>query len=445
MKYNRTTSTAELETAVEAYWYPNPFPNPDGFTRGFVRALMPHCAKTYGGYPSENMTIALMRCAEELYEQEELPQIEFERKYPTTPIGTGAYRDLLFYLVSFAEHDPQAIIADFVSRTLECFDHFLGALPHYAFFPAGGAQLDPDTPSIPFLDITGDKTHHLIDDLIQPLLSSEPYGLFQPFRAALEENSERVFKGELIPPRNWRGQSKQSVKAYLEGTPLYDLLFLDIPEPQPAQLPDPGPQAPVIEEIDWHSHAMLIAAPGQGKTNAIRWRIAQVLPQIAKGTETVVLMEPKGVLTDEIIYSELAWELRERLIIIDPNEPVAVNLFHKGDGSPIAINDSIDRIERIFNALSSDLTAMQRGPFRFVLRALFSLSTPPTMRAFKQILRRGIADFPPEYFANSVQEYFQYDWKRASERASEIIDRLSGWSLRWPLVRRPVPQPRFPH
>src|SRR5207248_4018455 len=147
--------------------------------------------------------------------------------------------------------------------------------------------------------------------------------------------------------------------------------------PEPAKEPEPlepGPTTPEIEEQDCYSHCLLLARTRGGKTNAIRWRIRQLLPQIAEGRASLILMEPKGPLIDDVLHLRATWKLRDRVVIIDPRDiRVSVNIFDRGNGSDQAINEAVERISRIFGTITADLTPMQRTPLTFAIRAMFAV------------------------------------------------------------------------
>jgi hypothetical protein len=116
----------------------------------------------------------------------------------------------------------------------------------------------------------------------------------------------------------------------------------------------------------------------------------QLLPQIAGGEASIILMEPKGVLTQEILHLAQIWGIRDRLIIIDPKDTrVAVNVFDKGDGSEYAINETINSVIRVLDTVTTTLTPFQRDSLTFCLRAMFCVDAPGSMRLLTTILRRG--------------------------------------------------------
>lgn len=142
------------------------------------------------------------------------------------------------------------------------------------------------------------------------------------------------------------------------------------------------PTTPVIKWDHWFAHAVLIAQNGFGKTNVLCCRLRDLIPLIAEGKCSVIIMEPKGTLIDALLHLRAIWKIRDRIVIIDPADTlVAVNIFDRGDGSPQAINATIERLERIFAIVTSNLTPLQRVPLTMAIRALYAIDTPPSMTA----------------------------------------------------------------
>lgn len=194
-------------------------------------------------------------------------------------------------------------------------------------------------------------------------------------------------------------------------------------EPEPEQEPEPEATVPEIEERHWYAHALLLAQTQRGKTNVICWRLATLLPQIARGRASVVLMEPKGVLTDELLHLAEVWTMRERLVIIDPQDTsVSVNIFDKGDGSNFATQQALERVQRVLNTVTTTLTSFQTDALNFALRAMFAMPGRGSLRTVVNILRRGVGDIPN--LPVSVRDFFEHDFEPGKSQAAQIIARL---------------------
>ena len=180
--------------------------------------------------------------------------------------------------------------------------------------------------------------------------------------------------------------------------------FLCNNSPEPEEVIEPT--TPEIDEQHWYSHSALIAPTQTGKTNIIQWRLSQLLPQIAAGKASVVLMEPKGVLTRELLNLAQTWDMRERVVILDPADtPVSVNVFDRGDGSDQAINETVGRVSRVIGTLSTDFTGFQKDAITFAIRAMFALPEQPSISLLMRILRGGKAVLPLTQLPEAAREY----------------------------------------
>ena len=75
----------------------------------------------------------------------------------------------------------------------------------------------------------------------------------------------------------------------------------------------PDVTAPEIDETAWYSHCLLLAQSCFGKTNTIQWRIEQLLPKVAAGAASLVVMEPKSVLIDALMRLP---EVHEKIVLL---------------------------------------------------------------------------------------------------------------------------------
>jgi hypothetical protein len=244
---------------------------------------------------------------------------------------------------------------------------------------------------------------------------------FASMRDPLARNEQSLSRS--ISP-NWYEEATsitfaEMIEIALRGTVLRSLFQVEV------FMPDPT--VPEIEESFWYSHALLLARTRLGKTNVIRWRIQQLIPQITQGRASVVLMEPKGVLTDEILHLANVWNMRDRPVILDPTDTRAsVNVFSKGDGSDVAIQETIARVMRVLNTVTTTLTPFQQDALTFCLRAMFCVDAPGSMRLLTTILRRGLTGLPLRELPRTLEEYFVNDFKPGDTQAQQIITRLNG-------------------
>jgi len=202
----------------------------------------------------------------------------------------------------------------------------------------------------------------------------------------------------------------------------------------------PPPVLPVMPEIPeeaWYGHCLLLAQTRFGKTNVIRWRLNNLASQIEEGKASVVLMEPKGVLTKELLHTKWAYDFQNFIAILDPIDTKAsVNIFDKGDGSDYAIQQTIARVARVLNTITTTLTPFQNDTLMYALRAMFCMDEPGSMRLLTGILRRGIKGLNLRNLPYSVEEFFTHDFKPDGS-SQQVVSRLNG------LVANPVMEALF--
>jgi hypothetical protein len=166
-----------------------------------------------------------------------------------------------------------------------------------------------------------------------------------------------------------------------------------------------------INPDDWFSHALLVAAPNSGKTNLMRWRIAQLLPALRAGRASLIVLDPKGVLTHQMLTLARTQGLQDRTVFIDPiDSPVAVDVFDRGDGSARDLNETINRITRVIGTISLATTELQILWLTFALRALFALPDKPSIDSLINVIRRGKDVLPLATLEPRVREYFENDY-----------------------------------
>src|SRR4051812_38701613 len=146
----------------------------------------------------------------------------------------------------------------------------------------------------------------------------------------------------------------------------------------PEREPEPEEEFFIPEE-DYYAHLLLLARTRGGKTNIIRWRLAQLIPRIARGEASCVLIEPKGSLTDQVLHHPDVIAMGERCIVLRPGDPsITINVL---DGS-------VERVGRVLATLSMDITALQRDNLIMCLRAMNEIGQP-SLDTLQDIVRHG--------------------------------------------------------
>src|SRR6516165_6449958 len=120
----------------------------------------------------------------------------------------------------------------------------------------------------------------------------------------------------------------------------------------------------------------VVAQQGSGKTVLLRSMVARELPRDC----SIIVMDSKGDLTGTI--RKLA--LGDRLVVLDPSEPFAINPF---DVSTANIRAAIGQLEYTFSALmGTTISPMQLSLLRPIFRAMIVAHPAPTLNTFHEII-----------------------------------------------------------
>jgi len=246
---------------------------------------------------------------------------------------------------------------------------------------------------------------------------------FEALKGHLLECGERVAKGgQPVMADEYKGSPREIVNRFLGEDSMLGALFY-VPMPMLPEEPEEEaePTEPVIAESNWYAHCVLLAMTRFGKTNAIAWRIMQLLPQVAKGHASLIVMEPKGVLTEDLLHLADVWNMRDRVVIIDPSDTsVSINLFE-----PLgSVNETISRVVRVMNTLTSNLTDLQRDTLTSAIRAMYTLPSEPSLRLLMEILRKGKEALEIQRLSGALRDFFEYDFQPSDGRF--VIARLRG-------------------
>ncbi|MGC2409560.1 MAG: DUF4145 domain-containing protein [Methyloceanibacter sp.] len=406
---DRHSPTSELEAAVEEWYKTFPYPEAPDFAVECIDAFDSHCAHKLRKVAPGILSEEIGGIVATLY-QYECPARSFERGHYDDPIDHARYRDRLLAYLKFSQLDHPQRITQFRVLMYALFEPIVAALPPELCITAN----DPlEFATTAPLGTLLDNPNAIIDAMLAPLndlLSREQLwghgemgGLFTKLVADNVTNRKPPF----------------------DGTPISKLFDLQIPVPIELPEEEPEPGEPQIAERTWFQHCLLLAQTGAGKTNAIRWRLAQLLPQIAAGKASVILMEPKGDLIAELLHYAPLWDMRDRVVILDPTEPsVSVNLFEPpADGSPAALSDTIDRVTRVLNTITLNMTELQKQALTLAMRAMYA-SGNPSMRQLMTILRQGKDALDLSALPLPVADFFEHDFRDTDGRL--IISRLNG-------------------
>jgi len=173
-------------------------------------------------------------------------------------------------------------------------------------------------------------------------------------------------------------------------------------------------------------HTHIIGATGSGKTQLIQRMIAEDLETDA----SVIVMAPKGAMIPTL--SKLRKIDSERLIIIRPEDPIALNIFDVGSTETDAqTNNAVGLINYIFSSiLDAETTSKQTALLNYSIRLLLK-AKGSTLLTLRSLLREPtVPDDLKEYLpslSNSAQEFFQHQFhnkKIYGETKEQILWRL---------------------
>jgi len=399
---DRNSATADLEAAVEEFYETFPYPQVPDFGSQFAIDFELHCAHKFKRAPPQALSEEIAGLVALLY-QYEAPAFVFERETHSESVAHARYRDKLLATLKFKDKDHARRLREFTYVLTVVFEPLVAALPAQVCITADNDP--PEQPTVPLISLLPD---------FKAVLTA----MLTPFTGAAEhddywhDGTMGACFGAFI------GANLKNRKSPIADTPL--IAFFDAQVPALPEEKEPEIGEPQIDERDWYSHALLLAQPGAGKTNAIRWRITQLIPQIRDGKASLIVLDPKGVLTHEMLTLGRRQGLEDRTVFIDPEHaPVSVNLFTR-DGTT---NETIARLSRVLGTLTTDLTPMQRDNLTFALRALFAMSDSPTLTGLRRILREGKGALQMDKLSPVVQEYFEYGFKEPDGRF--ILARLN--------------------
>jgi len=160
----------------------------------------------------------------------------------------------------------------------------------------------------------------------------------------------------------------------------------------------------------------IVAAQGTGKTNLLLHMLASDLQKDA----SIIIMDSKGELTAPV--RKLA--LVDRLIVLDPHEPFAINPLDTGDDD---VENAISHIEYVLGALlEAKITPMQKSFFDSLLHAVILAFPNPSLTTIQDLLTHGPAHFE-QYTRNlpeDLQNFFKIEWRDYDRTRGELKWRM---------------------
>ena len=160
---------------------------------------------------------------------------------------------------------------------------------------------------------------------------------------------------------------------FLEGTPFVNFLkktTLDVSIPHRSRF----------------EHMHIVGGTGHGKTQLMQYLILHDLPHIATGGRSVIVIDSKGSLINEILHLAAVGAMAERVVFIDPNEYTpALNLFDFGLDRLKGYADERER-KRVLNA------AIEL--YKYMFGALLGAETTPRQTLIFEFLAKLVMVVP---------------------------------------------------
>lgn len=172
-------------------------------------------------------------------------------------------------------------------------------------------------------------------------------------------------------------------------------------------------------------HTHIIGATGSGKTQLLQKFISQDI----KTSASIIVMAPKGTMVPTL--SALQGIDPKRLVIIRPQDPIALNIFDIGaTDTDSQTNNVVGLINYIFSSiLDAETTSKQTALLNYCIRLI--LKSGGTLLTLRSLMKAE--SLPEEYrkylpqLSNSAQEFFTYQFgnkKTYGETKEQILWRL---------------------
>jgi len=235
-----------------------------------------------------------------------------------------------------------------------------------------------------------------------------------------------------LPTRQSAIPDEKVAAAYLNGTPLLDLLDhrLDITLPQETRF----------------EHMHVVAGSGHGKTQSLQHLILHDLDIVARGEASIIVIDSQSDLINTIAGLDIfapGGALDGRLVLIDPTDiewPVALNLFDAGLDR-LELYSPLDR-ERLTNSilelydfvlgslLDAGMTQKQNVIFRYITRLLLHIPGA-TIHTLRELLEDGGYDRYRQHIdklQGSAKAFFEHEFngKEFAATKRQVLRRLYG-------------------
>lgn len=198
-------------------------------------------------------------------------------------------------------------------------------------------------------------------------------------------------KRKVIGPSDYDGSPLERCEAFLAHTPFLRLIKTPVPF--------------TISKETQYAHTWVVAGSGHGKTTALTSMIHEHIPDVLKGEASIVLIDSQAALIPALSRLKV-WEGSDRLIIVDPSDPVGISLFQlPWPHTPQMIPHALEMISFVFSSLAGGQdTSRQRNIFRYVSQFLITSVPNATIHDFRDMLDPVRAKRYDQYIENAPEE-----------------------------------------
>jgi hypothetical protein len=236
----------------------------------------------------------------------------------------------------------------------------------------------------------------------------------------------------------WQARKKSHDKAHKEvhaTTPPWQMTFFHTP--LYSQFNALVPNIYIPFELPFkkrYGGHYIIAPSGLGKTTLLTVMILDDIQRVFRNEASIVVMDPKGELTD-IIKRLSLFVGTDKLVLIEPEDNIAINPFDVDAG---ATAHTVEAINYLFLSFAGLMTDQQNSLLRPSIRALLTGYSNPTLDTLHQLLAGGLqlhkgkligafAEFAENHPDPDLRSFFLHEFTNDSiykDTKGQIIRRL---------------------
>jgi hypothetical protein len=340
-----------------------------------MHAVFPDTSNLPGAYYVVQEFLLL---AKDIYNREIPPPPPGIATPAFTPLQETTFQTYLREHLAIAQTFGPALLAEAI---LKSYLAFAQALPR---FPQ--AQL-----TVPIAEVV--DFNHLSKQLIDPFRDQRLWaaGRCKYVWEEYERNAVKAGGGDApVYPQDFKGNLSRSKVAdlYLRNTAFHQLFHLEIPFG--------------FDDETRCAHHWCLGDTGTGKTTYLRHFIKADLERVERGECSLVVIDSKKLIREMRMLKQFATSLKDRVIIVDPEHPIAINPFY------LPSKQSHDVIEYMLAGLS-EASDLQSGALAFLIDAAATYDHPTlhTIKDFfalkKDQLPDNFSNFDPE-----TQHWFRH-------------------------------------